>query len=289
MSHSATPLPLNPALQAELESLGHFVYLPNPGNMGDALIAVATMQVFDRLKLSYEMYDENKTYPAGYCLVYGGGGVMVPECGQLDNMTALFSAPGIGRCVILPHSIRGCDKLLATLDERFTVFCREQKSYDYCTASGSRARFHLSDDMACYMDVDAYLSPEQAQRNLPQPNPLLRLLALSVLPRRCRTSILCRCYRKTIARLNRHLKRRATLLPDGRKLLFAMRCDAESAGSVLPPECRGLPNVDISRYGGGMLRWPAFNDLLVTQLITAIEPFDIIVTDRLHVSSAVMW
>ena len=48
------------------------IYIPNPGNVGDALIAYATLQLFKKLKLNYKIGRHDETYK-NELLVYGGG------------------------------------------------------------------------------------------------------------------------------------------------------------------------------------------------------------------------
>lgn len=273
-------------LKSKLKGIGHFVYHPNPGNMGDALIAVASVQLFDRLGLSYEMYDEKKTYDTPYNLVYGGGGAMVPDWGQLEYLSTLFSDEHLAACIILPHSMRKCDKLISELDSRFTVFCRDEQSFNYCKSINNTAEFFLSNDMACYMDIRNYLTWEDARKQLPRPACIVSTLAGILLPRHSKFRSLCQAYRKSIDRLDKHTKQCEQILPDGRKLLLVMRNDSEAAGSILPSNMAHLPSVDVSRYGGGNCRWTEFNDLLVTQFFKTLNRYDIVITNRLHVSIA---
>ena len=277
---------LDPQLETTLRSLGHFVYFPNPGNLGDELIAVATLQVFERLGLSYEIYDDKKAYPTGYTLVYGGGGGMIPEWGYLQTIATAFSDPGISRGVILSHSMRNCEELLNILDERFTIFCRDQKSLEYCESINTKAEIHLADDMGCYLDVSALPTLESLHRQLPCPGLFTWCSSLLSENRHSQTRTLHRYYRKTYHRLNRHAKQRTHLLTDSRKLALMMRRDSEAVADCLPEKLHHLKNIDISRYGGGNCRWIEFTRMGVRQFIDTINRFDVIITDRLHVSIA---
>ena len=277
---------LNPVLEETLKSLEHFVYFPNPGNLGDELIAVATLQQFDKLGLSYEIYNEEKQYPEGFTLVYGGGGGMIPDWGFLPTIEKAFMTPGLARGVILPHSLRDCDSLLQRFDERFTIFCREQKSWEYCRSVNQKASIYLADDMGCLLNPNMIPTQKSLHAKLPKPGLLSWGFSLIFGNRRSKVRILHRYYRKTYHRLNRHAKERTTLLPDGRKLGMMMRRDSEAVSGCLPPLLQALPTVDASRYGGANCRWPLFNLLGVRQFLDTISKFDIIVTDRLHASIA---
>ena len=134
-------------LLSVLRDLGTFSYMPNSGNMGDMLIASATMNWFDANKLKYVRTAPNE-YPKNF--VYGGGGAWI------KNYTAGMK-PVLGimqhaeRVVILPSSFNDVPELVKTLDERFVVFCREKKSYDYLTAQKTGAKILLDHDMALRM------------------------------------------------------------------------------------------------------------------------------------------
>lgn len=276
------PRPLPPSLAQCLEGLGHVIYVPNPGNLGDELIAASTIMLFERLGVSYEIYREGKDYGQGYTLVYGGGGIMVPECGARAWLLGLLTAPGLARCVVLPHSLRHCDDLLKVMDERFTVFCREKESLAYALAGNRRARFELADDMAFYTAPCLLEERASLLDRMPFPGWWARALE------RCgcskgRSMQLCRFYRKTLARLDRHLGSRLLLAENGQRVALFLRRDREAHAS-LRLHLEGLPTLDLSRYGGGDCRWHEFNLLGAAQMAHAIEVVDIVVTDRLHVS-----
>ena len=152
-SYSTFPYTVPDTLYQCLTGLEHFIYYPNPGNLGDELIAASTVTLFDRIGLSYEVYEEGKDYGEAYTLVYGGGGGLVSEWGWHEVMAPVFSSPGLSRCVILPHSIRGCRSILRLMDERFTVFCREHRSLEYCRKFNQKAFFLPADDMAFYFSL----------------------------------------------------------------------------------------------------------------------------------------
>ena len=283
---SALTIPLNHVLAQTLKGLGHFVYFPNPGNLGDELIAVATVQVFDSLGLSYEIYDKNKTYSDKFTLVYGGGGGMIPDWGFLPTIEKALMNPALVRGVILPHSIRGCDELLKKLDERFTIFCRERKSLEYCRSINKTADIHLADDMGCLLNPAAVPSQKELHKELPKPGLFIWLYSLLFESRKSRTRILHRYYQKTYARLNRHTRARAQLLPNGKKLGIMIRKDSETLEGSVPPQLPVQHNIDVSRYGGADCCWLTFNNMGTRQFLNTIDKFDIIVTNRLHISIA---
>ena len=137
----------NKALLDELKDLGRFSYYPNPGNAGDGMIAKATFDFFDASHLPYDVYDSG--YPKH--VVYGGGGIW------LNQYKASYSKPlsifkNADRVVVLPSSVHeDCRDFIDQLDSRFTVFCREQKTYQLLLQENTGAKIILDHDMALRM------------------------------------------------------------------------------------------------------------------------------------------
>lgn len=282
---AAFPYVVPEVLYECLTGLGHFIYYPNPGNLGDELIAASTVVLFDRIGLSYEIYEEGKDYGNAYTLVYGGGGGLVSESGDWQEVMArVFSSPGLERCVILPHSIRGCRRVLQLMDERFTVFCREARSLNYCRKFNQKARFLLADDMAFYFSPQLLPPWEALAERCPEPGILPRLFERMNMAKG-RSAFLCRFYRKTCRRLLRHLASRVQLLEDGRRVGWFLRRDQER-NEAFTASLSPVPRMDVSRYGGGDCRWHDYNMMGVYMLLHAVNAVDVVITDRLHVSIA---
>lgn len=275
---------LDKQLETYLKNLGHFIYFPNPGNLGDEFIATATLQQFDRLGLSYEIYDKNASYGDAYNLVYGGGGAMIPEWNYLPVIERILLAPEVKRCVVLPHSIRQCDSLLLKLKEHHTLFCREQQSYNYCLRSGTKARVYLADDMSLLLNRAQLPTLLELQKQNPPPALPIRIVQLLFGARQSRCRMLGRYYRKTYRRLHRHITRHSYQLNDGRTVGIMMRRDREAMPDNLPAELAGLNNTDVSRYGGSNCRWKQFNELGTQMFLNTLQRFNIIITDRLHIA-----
>jgi exopolysaccharide biosynthesis predicted pyruvyltransferase EpsI len=132
----------------ELSKLGSFTFLPNPGNMGDCVIAQAEYQVFAELKLNYTVFRGDVTDN----LVYGGGGIFVSNWkDSYQRVLEIFRNPKIKRIIILPSSFSECSDLLEIIDERFTIFCREKQSYEYLLSAKAGATLYLENDMVFYL------------------------------------------------------------------------------------------------------------------------------------------
>lgn len=138
------------------EHLGTFrgerpVYVPNPGNAGDSLIAHATYQLFDRMGLDYDVGDERETYP-GRALIYGGGGNMVRPLINLRNFL-VNNAPKCERLTVLPQSFRDYGEVVEGLGANCTLFCRDRVSHEFLRQHARAATVILSHDMALGTDI----------------------------------------------------------------------------------------------------------------------------------------
>lgn len=155
LPHTITKLGIdNNQLLSVLRGLGGFTYIPNAGNIGDMLIASATMGFFKDNNISYKMYMGKPALN----IVYGGGGIWT-ENYEHDWIKFLSVFQSAERVVILPSSFNDCQKLLDVLDERFTVFCREEKSYKYLKSANTSATILLDHDMALRMSSCVLQTP----------------------------------------------------------------------------------------------------------------------------------
>lgn len=252
-----SPVPVHAVVEL-LRELGPFHYMMNQGNVGDALIAASTVALFKREGLDFSSCGPE--LPAGkeeITLVYGGGGGFVPYFGMLPHYVRLFSDPRLRRCVILPQSFRDCDELVDVLDERFTVFCRERTSYDYCLSRNRRARFLLADDMALAAE------PEILKKR-PVRLPFLEMEE-----------------RAWGRRMKEDIRTSLVTLPGVGKLAVCLRGDPESAGRA--QALKELPlNTDLSVYSVRVIDEVEHAFAYTRWLLKALDQPDIILTDRLH-------
>ena len=127
----------------------HIIIIPNPGNGGDSLISMGTLQLFDKLGLNYVTGDINKQY-LNKILFYSGGGNLVGLYNNCHNF--IIRNKSTNDIVILPHTIKDVDSLLKLCDDKIKIICRECISYDYVYATiKHKNNVFLSDDMAFYI------------------------------------------------------------------------------------------------------------------------------------------
>ncbi|WP_445011799.1 polysaccharide pyruvyl transferase family protein [Vreelandella stevensii] len=138
---------------------GQTAYYPNPGNAGDSLIAAATYQVFKNAGLNYQLCKKNDPL-TGKFLILGGGGNLVPQYNSIRYM--LERAHNVAaRVVVLPHTIRGNEDLIAKCDERVEFFCRDVVSYEHVIQHVSKAKAYLAHDMAFGLDVEQFFANQK--------------------------------------------------------------------------------------------------------------------------------
>jgi exopolysaccharide biosynthesis predicted pyruvyltransferase EpsI len=139
------------------------LYHPNPGNGGDSLIALGTYEAFRRANITFKITGLDDDV-AGKTVFLAGGGNLVPLYWDILKAYRKFFGQA-ARIILLPHTIRGHDELLAELDERCTIFCRDAESYIHVASLNTRVEIYLEHDMACHIDPGPFLAdPENADR-----------------------------------------------------------------------------------------------------------------------------
>jgi exopolysaccharide biosynthesis predicted pyruvyltransferase EpsI len=123
------------------------VYCANPGNAGDALIAHATFQLFEKLTIKLQIIKHDEIVH-DKIIFYAGGGNLVE--GKYEN--AYYFINNNFRqnreIILLPHTVHGYDELLLSA-KNLTIFCREKISYQNLAAIGFPSeRLFLAHDMA---------------------------------------------------------------------------------------------------------------------------------------------
>lgn len=131
-------------------------YIPNPGHIGDALIAYATMQLFDQLGLKYTIGQYTETYE-NQDIIYGGGGNLVGPPKLCENF--LLNNIHKNSILMLPHTIKDVDHVITKFDKNVTVFCRETISYEYVKNTIKYPEnVFIDHDMAFGLDCSAYMN-----------------------------------------------------------------------------------------------------------------------------------
>jgi exopolysaccharide biosynthesis predicted pyruvyltransferase EpsI len=250
------------------------LFLPCSGNAGDAMIALATFQMLDRIDLGYECpIDFRRLDPSGRVVLCGGGGNLIPLYDRTERALR-WAAGRARRLILLPHTVQGNEELLAGLGPNVDLICRERVSYRHVSGAVRSAGCHLADDMALFLDVDATLSREPAVSFRP-----------SIYARRLAYRLVSPSRLKTVpspgkfARGQRLLASRRARLKNGVPAgeLHAFRTDLESTGIPLPAD-----NLDVARVFSHGTKNPWVSHTSSFQLLRYIDTFQSVHTNRLH-------
>ena len=133
------------------------VYVPNPGNAGDFMIAHGTFQVFNDMGLNWRISKQKKW--TDELLFYSGGGNLVG--GMYDSCRDfLIKNKDKNEIVVLPHTVANEDALINSLGENIKIICREGTSYKYVRKlMKCKENVFLLDDMALHIKgIEKYKS-----------------------------------------------------------------------------------------------------------------------------------
>lgn len=237
-----------------------FVFASSPGNAGDAAIACATFQSFDAFGCDYRAIsihcEESATH--NQVVVFGGGGNLVPYYQDAYDFLRRHHRRA-KRVVILPHTVRGHEDLLASFGPNVTIYCRDLVSLTHVRAAAKAAEVRFAHDMALMLQVDQTLRWRlDFQRREFMPG---RLYC-----QRIRPHLAAGAYRRQNS--------------DNPDRLLAFREDVERTKLEIP-----LPNLDVSNAFGKSKGSSLAEARAVTRkLLCFLRRYPQVHTNRLHVS-----
>ena len=227
------------------------VFIPNPGNLGDALICAATVQAFERAGITYSVFSSLSAHSADFVYVYGGGGNLVPYYDQCASVLRGLSALK-AEVIVLPHSCHGdvAAEVISSFGGNLSVWARERASYSFLSSLPGSFNRGIWHDLALELRLS-----DRRFRHLQVFDNLSRLAGAGV------------------------------------RELFAFRGDCESVGGLcneaggnvdLPDVLGKISSVDIG-FGLSSLD---VNSLFcsVSWFLAYIDLFRMVRTDRLHVA-----
>ncbi len=235
------------------------LYIPNPGNAGDALIAAATWQLFEALALPVRSGGWQDVR-AGDVVLLGGGGNLVPLYGDMAYALEACLTIGVREAVLLPHTVRGHEALLGRLDERFHLYCRDAPSLAHVRQAAPRACAHQAADLALGLSPTALLARQP--RGVAQ-----RIKAL-----------LHWAWIHRLGRQQRWHAGSAALHPDAQGLLTVWRSDGEARTA------RGMVRHDLSTLYRSDFRDRREVEWVAGRFLSVIARAEEVRTDRLHVA-----
>ncbi len=275
-----TPMP-NELILNTIKELNDFYFIANAGNLGDAIIANSEFQILNSLKQNLQKVNYAKpikiTTPFNF--IYGGGGLFLKIYKEnLEEIFDILKNKLLKQCVILHSSFNNIPELIEIIDARFTIFCREKKSYDYLTSANTKAKIYLSDDMAFATDVNFYCNSDFTKEQLNNLKENLQNMSLTQIKQVLYDYFFSYSliYNKTKEILNFINQQ------DKFKIVYLLRNDSEKNIA----NTTNINSFDLSDCG--RIRDKSCFDNAYVQIISelffsAVDCADIIVTDRLHV------
>ena len=137
------------------KNVKNIIFVPNPGNAGDCIIAYSTIKIFDKLNIQYTIGNYKNIY-SNETIFYGGGGNLIGiynNCKTFLNNNMDLSLNN--QIIILPHTIKSEDLLLSNMNNNIKIICREYTSYNYVKEHFKfyEKNLYLSHDMVFYLDI----------------------------------------------------------------------------------------------------------------------------------------
>lgn len=130
-------------------------FVPNPGNAGDALIALGTFHYFDSQKIPFPpvvSVEEKEAIRQYDLVIYSGGGNLIPHYGDALDVLR-YASEYRKKIIVLPHTTFGYESELTRMASSLHLFCRDKVSFDMLLTRGMPDRsITLSEDMAFKID-----------------------------------------------------------------------------------------------------------------------------------------
>lgn len=242
-----------------------FIFIPNPGNAGDALINASTFQFFDALGLNYTVINPKKVKRSlskkgalvdlfdfkDKTVVLGGGGAFTSHYSYSNRLVDELHAD-VKKLILLPCTIEGNQEVLRKLGENVVLFCRELVSFEYVSKQCDGPNIYLHDDMV--LGVNIY--------------DLMQFKASSSIRKKFK------CFRSHF-RVEKYVKNH------GVNKLNAFRLDKEKTKGSIP---KG--NMDMSTLFSLGTQTKEENYYSAQQFLKHLNLFERIATNRLHVCIA---
>lgn len=244
-----------PFVKKWVENSEPVYYIQNPGNAGDAAIATATIQFFRRIHVPL-VHVRAENIPSGATVIISGGGNLVPYYTNVRDILLACLDRGIKKCLLLPHTVRGHTDVLARLDARFTILCRDKPSYQHVTNHAPHVHAAMARDMVFELDIEELKRSTKTWRH--------------------KLALLQDSYWRT--RLFRWRRATLRIRPDSHGTLRIFRSDVESVDSD-----RTRRKSDLMHFHG-INRYSSATDQITLDVIKCINRAERVVTDRLHVS-----
>lgn len=256
---------------------GPFVYVPNAGNAGDALMACATYDIFDKFGIKYSEINHAFLHDpkgiAGKTIVLAGGGNF-NERGYNTYAELLPRLQHLAaHVIVLPHTINGNEQILSSLTANVTLICREEVSFEHTQKFAKNARVLLADDMAFNLDIAASLS----YRPRYIVSIFRKLITRSIDKKASQSYPRLKDYKNGLL----HTLERNRSINHSHEVAYLFRQDIESTGIAIPKN-----NIDASEKFNYGVTSSLKAHYTVHHLLKFLSTYKVIHTNRLHIGIA---
>ena len=264
--YNYTTLNYNKTLIEKIVSLSPFYFLPNKGNLGDVVIASCELILFDQIGVQYTIIDEYncKKITHNFNLIYGGGGIWTNNYKKdTENIIEIFKKENLKKLLILPSSFNKSEHFTSIINEKFCIFCRENKSFEYLKSSSTNNNIYMANDIVIDADLSIY-ETSYSISNKEKNNDIYEIV-YKIYP----------YYKNILYRTWKFIEKTKE-----NNVLYALRNDIENNFSIIPKN-----NFDLSSVVNCELCQDKTINILLTKIfLCTINLFDIIITDRLHIA-----
>jgi exopolysaccharide biosynthesis predicted pyruvyltransferase EpsI len=130
--------------------------IPNEGNGGDCLILASTLAAMSKASIDVQVVDDRADFKNQTVFLGGGGNLVGIYGGMRRSIKACRHEAA--RIILLPHTVRANEKLIASLDGRTTIWCRDRRSFEHVRRTNPKIDCRLTHDMAFHCNVEDFLS-----------------------------------------------------------------------------------------------------------------------------------
>ena len=98
-------------------------YIPNPGNAGDSLISLGTLQLMDSLGLRVKLHNHKESFGKKERVFFGGGRNFVPYYKACREF--ILRNTHVQQLVLLAHTVQEQSDVLRQIGPNMILFARE--------------------------------------------------------------------------------------------------------------------------------------------------------------------
>ena len=125
------------------------ILVPNTGNAGDGLLAFSAQQFLNEAGVNFRVSEDWSQTSSDDVVFLSPGGALIHEYqGFYEDLCRGFIQTDAREVILLPNTVHHLFNPSAFDSDRLTIFCRDRKSFAYCSSQLKKAKVHLAPDLA---------------------------------------------------------------------------------------------------------------------------------------------